>query len=165
MSMLMEEQKFEARTSKTKRVWEIADEITRKTQQVANRKDVIHAYGAEGGNVNTASTQYSQWKKHYLGRNDEKAFMPTSGNVAPLRLNVGADGRLLIPASLRAAMMLDDMGTVTAWVVDGELHVITPACAVEQLQNLVARADKGTGSVVDELIKERRTEAVQEGQI
>ncbi len=164
MSILMKPRKFPVPTNKTKRVWEIADALTKKTGKLANRKDVIRAYVAEGRNANTASTQYSQWKKQRLIEHGEKVVARTAGNTAPLRLSIGADGRLLIPASLRAAMMLDDAGAVTAWVVDGELHVISSAGAVEQLQNLVARIDTGTGPVVDELIKERRAEAMQDGQ-
>ncbi len=150
------------KVGKVARVWEIADELTSQTGQRALRKDVIQKYTREGGNTNTASTQYSQWHKSYKKREDGNNFVAEPGNVMPVRLTIGHDGRLLIPALLRDAMMLDKTNTVTAQVVNGELRVLSPVCAIAQLQGLVANMDNGTGSVVDELIKERREEARRE---
>ena len=150
------------KSGKTARVWEIADVLTSQTKKRARRKDVIRIYASEGGNPNTASTQYSQWHKSYKKRTSGNMALPTPGNVLPIRLTIGNDGRLLIPALLREAMLLDKTNTVTAQVVNGELRVLSPACAITQLQNLIASSDKGTGSVVDELINERRAEAKRE---
>lgn len=77
----------------------------------------------------------------------------------PVPLQIGADGRVLIPVDLRRQMKIDDSGRLTARIIDGELRLVTPALALERLQALVRRQDKGTGSVVDELIAERRGEA------
>ncbi len=46
----------------TGRVWAIADEIQKKSGQ-ADREAVIKACMAEGLNINTASTQFSYWRK------------------------------------------------------------------------------------------------------
>ena len=46
----------------TGRVWEIADELRKQSGKV-NREAVIKACMAEGINVNTASTQFSYWRK------------------------------------------------------------------------------------------------------
>ena len=48
--------------TKTGRVWEVADYIHKETGTV-NREEVIKACMQEGINVNTASTQYSHWRK------------------------------------------------------------------------------------------------------
>jgi antitoxin PrlF len=77
------------------------------------------------------------------------------------RLKVAQNGRLVIPAALRAAMRLDASGMVTARMVDGELKLITPVVAVEKLQALV-KHHAGERSLVDELIAERRAEAERE---
>ena len=45
--------------SKTGRVWEVADMLTRRFGRRADRKSVIEAYAAEGGNVGTGATQYA----------------------------------------------------------------------------------------------------------
>ncbi len=48
--------------TKTGRVWEIADRILKETG-TANREAVAKACMQEGININTASTQYSYWRK------------------------------------------------------------------------------------------------------
>jgi len=150
------------KVGKTARVWVVADELTKQLGRLAGRKDVMQAYVAEGGNPNTASTQYSKWKAASKKTNIQQTGKKKPGNTKLVRLAIGRDGRLLIPAELRSAMMLDESGNVTAKVVDGELHVLSPACAIGLLQNLIACSDKGHGSVVDELIRERRSDAKRE---
>ena len=46
----------------TGRIWEIADRIQKQSGQ-ADREAVIKACMAEGININTASTQFSYWRK------------------------------------------------------------------------------------------------------
>ena len=46
----------------TGRVWEIADEVLKLTGR-AEREEVVRACIAEGINLNTASTQYSYWRR------------------------------------------------------------------------------------------------------
>jgi hypothetical protein len=71
-------------------------------------------------------------------------------------LKVAPDGRFVIPAAARAAMDIAEDGTVTAYLHDGELRLISPRTAIRQVQAFVKLHDKGEGSVVDELIAERR---------
>ncbi len=47
----------------TARVWDVADEITAQQGRLAQRREVIARIVSEGGNKNTASTQYQKWKK------------------------------------------------------------------------------------------------------
>ena len=51
--------------TKTGRVWEIADEITREKGRPAKRREVIERFTTENGNANTANTQYQYWKDWY----------------------------------------------------------------------------------------------------
>jgi hypothetical protein len=139
------------------RVWEIADAITRETGRMARRKDVIERYVSEGGNPNTASTQYHHWKNAMAGRQ-----AGASGSVGRVRLTVAPDGRLVIPADMRQAMQIDATGMVTARVIDGELRVIAPRAALERARAMVEGFDTGEGSPVDELIRERRADAEKE---
>lgn len=50
----------------TGRVWEIADKVLSQTGE-ADREAVVTACVKEGININTASTQYTYWKKAALG--------------------------------------------------------------------------------------------------
>lgn len=144
----------------TARVWEIADQVTRETGQVARRKDVIERYVAEGGNPNTASTQYHYWRHAQEG--NEEGETEKDANIEAVRLTVAGDGRLVIPAEMRRAMQIDASGRVTARVVNGELRVVSAAMALAQARDLVRAFDQGQGSPVDELIRERRAEAERE---
>ncbi len=151
-------------TSKTGRVWQIADEISREKGRGAKRGEVIDAYVAQGGNANTASTQYSHWKKAYQ---DNLQHGEAGGNgapadprsTAPAQLVIGADGRVVIPAEMRAAMQIGADGKVTARVTDGELHVIAPQVAIRRVQEMVRNTIPADVSLADELIAERRAEA------
>ncbi|MBO0906360.1 hypothetical protein [Jiella sonneratiae] len=147
-------------TSKTGRVWEIADALSEKLGRRADRRSVIDAYVAEGGNPNTGSTQYAYWKRAFEERHSDR--QEGFASVPTMRLTIGKDGRLVIPAEMRAAMLLGDDEPVSAEVVDGELRILSLKGAVSHVQAMARRFDRGTGSPVDELIAERREEARRE---
>jgi len=134
----------------------VADQITKETGQIAKRKMVIERCVNAGGNPNTASTQYSHWKS-------AQRKMPTPKNVSSDRLIIGTDGRIVIPIEMRRAMRLGDQAVVTATVVNGELRLISPAIALEKAQALVENLVPSDVSMADELIAERRNEALREG--
>lgn len=71
-------------------------------------------------------------------------------------LSVGPSGDLVLPKTLREAMMLDKDGRVTAHVDNGELRVISPMAAVRQVQKMAQKHKKPGESVVDEFLAERR---------
>ncbi len=150
--------------SKTGRVWRLADNITRMKGRRAMRAEVIDAYVAEGGNPDTASTQYWHWKKAHEA--DEQHQRQTDGtpderarSTSPIQLTIGPDGRVVIPAEMRTAMEIGPDGRVMARVVDGELRVMAPKVAIRRAQAMVRGAVPEGVSLADELIAERRAEA------
>lgn len=85
-------------------------------------------------------------------------------SVPYMRLRIDSAGRIVIPAEMRAAMMVKPGDTVTARVENGEFRIVSPAVALKRVRAF-ARAfkEKNPGvSVVDELIAERREEARRE---
>ena len=150
--------------SATARVWEIADELFRKTGSIPTGRQVNDIYVKEGGNESTDRTQHSHWKRAH--QNHFKRA-PTGSSTAPIDppsvtstpLTIGLDGRFVIPAEMRAAMRIGSDSRVTARVVDGELRVIAPAVAIRRAQELVRSAIPADVSLADELIAERRAEA------
>ena len=85
-------------------------------------------------------------------------------SVPHARLKIDRAGRIVIPAEMRAAMMVKPGDTVTAEVVDGEFRIVSPGVALKRVQDF-AREWKARNpgiSVVDELIAERREEARRE---
>ena len=147
--------------TQTGRVWELADQISIKLGRKAKRQEVMDAYAREGGNTNTASTQFSLWNKREF--TDPRSTLKSTGalDVSPLQLVMGSDGRVLLPLEIRSALRLGESATLTAEVQDGVLTLMSPRTAVIKLQQLIKATDTGKGSVVDELIAERRTESAK----
>lgn len=79
----------------------------------------------------------------------------TVGKITP-------GGRLVIPARHRRALGLKTGDEVLLRVVDGELRILSQAEAVKRAQAMVKRHVKRGRSLVDELLKERRSEARRE---
>jgi AbrB family looped-hinge helix DNA binding protein len=80
------------------------------------------------------------------------------------RLKIDSAGRIVIPAEMRAAMLVKPGDTVTAKVVDGEFSIVSPMVALKRVQAFARKwkAEHPGESVVDELIAERREEARRE---
>jgi AbrB family looped-hinge helix DNA binding protein len=96
---------------------------------------------------------------------DPQTFeVPVAANasVGRARLRIGDGGRIVIPAEMRAAMLVKPGDTVTAEVVDGEFRIISPKVAIRKVQELARKYRKPVVSVVDELIAERRAEAARD---
>jgi AbrB family looped-hinge helix DNA binding protein len=151
-----------ARPSKgtaTERVWQLADDITARTGRRAQRAQVIDAYVAEGGNANTASTQFHYWARRYT--ETEGARPEPIDQQAPdaVQLRVESNGRVVIPAEFRMAMELGEGGKVTARIVDGELRIITPVIALRKLREMGRRLAPEGLTVVDEFIAEKRRDS------
>ena len=144
--------------TRTGRVWEIADEITREKGRRAERHEVIERYVAENGNRNTAGTQYQYWKKHQdEPRNAATPAVPKRlRDVEPQPLKISLDGRVLIPLEMREAMALGEDGRVTARVEAGELRIVSPAAAVRRIQARMQKFKKPGESIVDQFLAERR---------
>ena len=136
--------------TRTGRVWEIADEITREKGRRAERHEVIERYTAENGNRNTAGTQYQYWKRHHHQSRNSAVLTPSErlrdADSQPLK--VSSDGRVLIPLEMREAMALGEDGRVTARVEAGELRVVSPAAAVRRIQARMQKLKKPGESVV-----------------
>lgn len=85
-------------------------------------------------------------------------------SVGHARLKIDSAGRIVIPAEMRAAMMVKPGETVVAHVVDGEFRIVSPTVALKRVQAFARKwkeAHPGE-SVVDELIADRREEARRE---
>lgn len=156
-----------AEGTKARRVWQIADELAAERDAPPGQPAVVARFTAEGGNANTAKTEYVNWLRAYQGREAEadpgvSLWEREPGNVEHQHLTIAPDGRLLIPAAMREAMLLGGDGKVTARVVDGELRVISPIAALRRFQDELAEFVPPGVSLADELIADRRAEARRE---
>jgi AbrB family looped-hinge helix DNA binding protein len=78
-------------------------------------------------------------------------------------LEVGPQGRIVIPAALRKLMGIETGSTLMATVVDGKLVLETQTQLLNQFYSRFAQARMQPElAVADTLIAERRTEAAHE---
>ena len=143
--------------TRTGRVWEVADEITRETGRRASRREVVDRIAAEEGNRATASTQYQHWKTSYEAPAEQApAWGEDLADVERQSLTVGSDGRLVIPQEMREAMLLDKDPHVTAWVEAGELKVVSRRVAIRRMQAALRPLKRPGISEVDAFLADRR---------
>jgi AbrB family looped-hinge helix DNA binding protein len=96
---------------------------------------------------------------------DPQRFETPSADLASIghaKLKIGEAGRIVIPAEMRAAMMVKPGDTVTAQVVDGEFRIVSPKVALKRVQAAAHKLKRPGVSAVDELIAERHAEARRE---
>jgi AbrB family looped-hinge helix DNA binding protein len=99
-------------------------------------------------------------------REAKKAAAAASGDtlVAPTKLRLGPDGRVLIPAAFREALGLSEGDTLIASIDNGELNLLTRQAAIRRAQAIVRQFVPEGVSLVDELIEDRRCEVEREQQ-
>jgi AbrB family looped-hinge helix DNA binding protein len=71
------------------------------------------------------------------------------------------DGRVTIPAQVRRAAGIEPGATLVVYVEDGRVVIETRDQLAARIKRDVTSAWTGPGSVVDELISERRAEAAE----
>ena len=99
---------------------------------------------------------FSEEPPQFQGANDAIA------NVEPQKLKIGDGGRVVIPAEMRAAMMVKPGDMVTAEIVDGEFRIISPMVALRRIQALARNYKKPGESVVDEFLADKYAEVARE---
>ena len=135
----------------TRRVWDIADAKAR--AGTVKRADVVNAFVAEGGNPNTASTQFHYWKQER-----QRALREAAPQPVPVTLQVKEGGRIVLPAHLRALLEVKEGDALTGKLVDGELRLMSRSAAIRRAQEIVRRHVPEGTSLVDQLLADRRTE-------
>ena len=73
-------------------------------------------------------------------------------------VRLGTGGRIVIPAELRRRMGWKADEALRIRMVDGEVKIESVMAGIRRAQEMFARYDKGSGSIVDELIADRRAE-------
>ena len=77
-------------------------------------------------------------------------------------VQVGADGRMVVPAPYRRILDIEGGGHVLLSLEDGEVRMIGRDTAIARVQALVAKYVPEGVSLVDELLAERRREVERE---
>lgn len=90
----------------------------------------------------------------------QKAFP----ELRPVKVRIGPDGRIVIPAAFREALAIKEGDALIASIEDGVLRLMTIPAAVKKAQALVRRIVPEGVSLVDELLEDRRREVERERQ-
>lgn len=77
-------------------------------------------------------------------------------------VKVSREGRVLIPADVRADLGLGEGSNLSLRVQDGEIRLFDRAQALRRAQQIMAKYKKPGESIVDEFLRERREEAARE---
>ncbi len=87
-----------------------------------------------------------------------------SGDTPPgqIWVQVGQDGRVVIPAAYRSVLGVEEGGNVLMSLEDGEIRLISRDGAIAIAQALVAKYVPEGVSLVDDFLAERRREAEKE---
>ena len=143
------------------------------TQGVSSKSEkmrVLSRAGYERADIaRFLGTRY-QFVRNVLVREEERnearavARSEEGARSAPMRLRLGPDGRIVIPAPFREALGLSEGDTLIASVSDGELHLLTRQAAVRRAQAIVRQFVPEGVSLVDELLEDRRREVEREQQ-
>ena len=91
-----------------------------------------------------------------------EAQMPFVLPAVSADANLGADGRILIPAAIRDAAGIKRGDKVTLRVEEGRIVVESFRATIKRLQGMLAHRKLPGESVVDEFLAERRAESARE---
>jgi AbrB family looped-hinge helix DNA binding protein len=98
-------------------------------------------------------------------RDHRKGFAEQGGDPSPAqaqKVELGAGGRLVIPAPMRAALGMKEGDKVLVRLEGNELRIYTYQEAMRRAQEIVRSFVPPGVSLADELIAERRAEAARE---
>lgn len=92
----------------------------------------------------------------------DKAPSPESSDEIHMKVTLGSNGRLVIPAKVRERLGLKEGDRFSLRATPEGIVLKTPDMALTTLQNLMAKSRRPGESVVDEFIREKRAEAARE---
>jgi bifunctional DNA-binding transcriptional regulator/antitoxin component of YhaV-PrlF toxin-antitoxin module len=85
-----------------------------------------------------------------------------SEGLSSMKVRLGPDGRVVIPAVFREAVGAKEGDVFFARLENGEIHLLTPNAAMARTRSMLRKFIPEDVSLVDELIEERRREAKRE---
>ena len=113
----------------------------------------------------TKDTRYTEYtiKKETPNSSSDALPDPMSDPLPNTeRVMIDEAGRLVVPARFRRALDIQGRQQLIMGLEGDTIRLRTPSAALARLQAIVRRHRKGSGSVVDEFILERRAEAARE---
>jgi AbrB family looped-hinge helix DNA binding protein len=130
------------------------------------RADIARLLGIRYQHVRNVLEHDKAQEAKLAGGSSEPAQPPLvdAENAPSMKVRLGPDGRVVIPAAIREALGLKDGDVLFARLEGGEIKLLTPTAAMVRAQAIVRQFVPAGVSLVDELIEDRRREAEREAQ-
>ena len=142
--------------------------LTENVEGVSAKIRVLNAAGCERADIARFLGKRYQHVRNVLEGDKSKAVAAEPGVVErkPLvaKVNLGPDGRIVIPAHLREALQLGDSDVLFARIEDGELRLATARSMQKRVNEMLREFVPAGVSLVDELLAERRREVEKEAE-
>jgi len=100
--------------------------------------------------------------KAAAGMSEQSRPYAAAGDEASVKVRLGPDGRIVVPAAMREALGLKEGDVLFARLEGGEIKLLTAKAAMLRAQAVMRQFVPDGVSLVDELIAERRREAERE---
>jgi AbrB family looped-hinge helix DNA binding protein len=123
------------------------------------RADIARFLGTRYQFVRNVLVQEEARKAKHSASGSEAAALPEH---PPIKVKLGPDGRVVVPAPFREALGLKEGDTLIASAEHGELKFMTIQAAVRRAQDMLRQLVPEGVSLVDELIEDRRREVEEE---
>jgi len=144
----------------------VSDKIRALNQAGYSRSDIARFLGKRYQHVRNVLVADQQTRRTRRGAHvstkTSAASAAQKGAMRSNKIQVGRDGQLAIPATIREALGLREGDALIPIVENGELHLLPLQAAVRRAQAIVRRFVPEGVSLVEELLEDRRREVERE---
>jgi bifunctional DNA-binding transcriptional regulator/antitoxin component of YhaV-PrlF toxin-antitoxin module len=142
--------------------------LTEKVEGVSAKIRALNAAGYERADIARFLGKRYQHVRNVLeaDKNKAEAHGRNAAKEKPLvaKINLGPDGRIVIPVHLREALGLGEDDVLFARIEDGELRLATASSMQTRVNDMLREFIPPGISLVDELLKERRREVEKDAE-
>lgn len=137
------------------------DQMEAITKGLPTKSDKIRALSREGYSRRDIA-DFLEIRYQHVRNVQVQASKKVETPQPSTHVEVGAGGRVVIPAAIREAMGVKEGDRLVARFEDGELKLMSKRLALQRAQELARRFVPSGVRLVDELIADRRREVAQE---
>lgn len=130
--------------------------------QGVSRADIARKLGVRYQFVRNVLERDQSKKEKERGPGFAEVRQSPMGDARSVKVRLGPDGRIVVPAPFREALQLKEGDVLFARLEGEEVHLLTPTAVMKRTRAILRKFVPEGVSLVDELIEERRREAKRE---
>jgi AbrB family looped-hinge helix DNA binding protein len=128
------------------------------------RGDIARFLGTSPQFVRNVLVSHEVKKAKAAEHNAAPRAQSAGGKTGSVKVRLGPDGRIVVPAAFRDALGLTEGDVLFARLEGGEIQLLTPTAAMRRAQAIVRQFVPEGVSLVEELLEDRRREVEREQQ-